>query len=468
MPSLFRNFISAFLESRNQIYKRGEPKNHTSRKLNFIQMKKITLFLEMVLLGFLSFNATAQGSWNLQNNPVQSTANVGKVQFVSATEGWVSISPGFLLHTVDSGTTWTEMANPFSGDVISSLSNPAENLHFINATTGWVIKTLGTESSPQGAVIYKTTNGGTNWQRTVISQVTGDAGIQIQFIDANNGWLIVYNMNTGVPTFLKTTNGGANWSSTNGGGIFYYMDTNTGWAYSAGPTQPPPYTVYKTNNGGTNWIPQYTDSTTGSLNAMQFTDLNHGWIVGDNGKVFATTNGGTTWNVITNIGLNPSYKCKAVFFLNSMVGWISSQLQGSIDTAIVKHTTDGGATWTTQTTAVHSPNSLYFWTEMNGWLTSDDNLLAHYSDTMKIEENSISKIVVYPNPNMGTFYINSYEITGSLSIEISDILGRQVYQNKNYNLATAPEINLDSNRKGIYFLKASDGTAIFTEKIVIK
>ena len=431
-------------------------------------MKKITLFLEMVILGFLSFNTNAQSSWNLQNNPVQSTANVGKVQFVNPTEGWVSISPGFLLHTMNAGTTWTEMANPFPGDVISSLSNPAENLHFINATTGWVIKTLGTESSPQGAVIYKTTNGGGSWQRTVISQVAGDSGIQIQFIDANNGWLIVYNMNTGVPTFLKTNNGGANWSSTNGGGIFYYKDTNTGWAYSAGPTLPPPYTFYKTTNGGANWTPQYTDNTTGQLNAMQFTDLNHGWIVGDNGKVFATSDGGTNWNAITNLGLTSSYKCKAVYFLNPMVGWISSQLQGSMDTAIVKHTTDGGATWTTQTTPVHSPNSLYFWAENNGWLTSDDQLLAHFSDSMKIEENSISKIVVYPNPNTGTFYIHSKEISSTLSIEIYDTLGRQVYQNNKYNLTAQPEINLDTKSKGVYFLKASDGISVFIEKILVK
>ena len=429
-------------------------------------MTKITLFLAMVLINLLSFKSTAQASWNLQTNPVQTTANVGKIQFVSATEGWVSISPGFLLHTTNAGTTWTEMVNPFPSDVVSSLSNPAENLHFINATTGWVIKTLGTESSPQGAVVYKTTNSGNSWQRSVISQVAGDAGIQIQFVDAFNGWLIVYNMTTNVPTFLKTSDGGTTWATTNGGGIFYYKDANNGWAYSAGPTLPPPYTFYKTTNGGANWTPQYTDNTTGQLNAMQFTDLNHGWIVGDNGKVFATTNGGTTWNAITNLGLTSNHKCTSVFFLNSNVGWISSQLQSSMDTAIVKHTTDGGATWTTQTTPVHSPNSIYFLAENNGWLTSDDNLLAHYSDTMNTEENSISKILVYPNPNAGTFFIKGNGISTQISIEIYDILGRQVYQNNNFNLASASDISI--NNKGVYILQVTDGTAIYKEKILIK
>ena len=138
-----------------------------------------------------------------------------------------------------------------------------------------------------------------------------------------------------------------------------------------------------------------------------------------------------------------------------------------MDTAIVKHTTDGGATWITQTTPVHPPNSLYFWAENNGWLTSDDNLIAHFSDTIKIEENSISKIVVYPNPNTGIFYIHSNEITNPLSIEIFVTLERIVYQNNNYNLTTQPEINLNTKSKGVFFLKSSDGTTIFKEKIVI-
>jgi hypothetical protein len=137
-----------------------------------------------------------------------------------------------------------------------------------------------------------------------------------------------------------------------------------------------------------------------------------------------------------------------------------------MDTAIVKHTTDGGATWTTQTTPVHSPNSIYFWAENNGWLTSDDNLLAHYSDTMNTEENSISKILVYPNPNAGTFFIKGNGISTQISIEIYDILGRQVYQNNNFNLASASDISI--NNKGVYILQVTDGTAIYKEKILIK
>ena len=55
----------------------------------------------------MTFNASAQ--WRLQTNPLGtgSSAMVGKVQFVSATEGWIDAShSGSLLHTTDGGNSW--------------------------------------------------------------------------------------------------------------------------------------------------------------------------------------------------------------------------------------------------------------------------------------------------------------------------------------------------------------------------
>ena len=85
---------------------------------------------------------------------------------------------------------------------------------------------------------------------------------------------------------------------------------------------------------------------------------------------------------------------------------------------------------------------------------------------MNTEENSISKTIVYPNPNSGTFYIKGNGISTQISIEIYDILGRQVYQNNNYNLASASEISIDN--KGVYILQVTDGTTIYKEKILVK
>ena len=78
-----------------------------------------------------------------------------------------------------------------------------------------------------GAVVYQTTDGGSTWSRKVLSAAAGDAGIQIQFIDDNNGWATVANLLNGGGSFLRTTDGGNTWNpikaTSKAGGIYYYV-----------------------------------------------------------------------------------------------------------------------------------------------------------------------------------------------------------------------------------------------------
>jgi photosystem II stability/assembly factor-like uncharacterized protein len=107
---------------------------------------------------------------------------------------------------------------------------------FINPTTGWLIKSFGTSDiDSHGVVVYKTTNGGNDWQRIVLSQNSpDDLGLQIQFMDANNGWASIYNFSSGNFTFLKSTDGGNNWSQIPtstplfSGFFFNFVDNNNG------------------------------------------------------------------------------------------------------------------------------------------------------------------------------------------------------------------------------------------------
>jgi len=327
-------------------------------------MKKLLLLLGMVIFGISNFTVNAQGSWFLQTNPTTSAGE--SMQFVSATEGWISLTTNQLLHTTNAGSTWNSVT-PNSSEVTNGMDAPGSRISFVNTTTGWAFKTLGTGNSPLGAVLYKTTNGGTTWNRTVLSSTTGDAAIQVQFVDTNNGWVLIFNMNTGTPTFLKTTNGGASWTTTNGGGIFYYVNATTGYAYTAGPNMLPPYTIYKTTDGGTSWTPQYTDATSGEIKDLQFTDVNNGWAVGANGKFYKTSNGGATWNASI---YNSNYDSNKVHFINSNIGWISSHAQGS--NPVMIHTTNGGMSWTEQTLPFYSKTfCMDFWDANNGWAASD-------------------------------------------------------------------------------------------------
>lgn len=414
-----------------------------------------------------SNNQPINTDWTLQTNPL-GTRMCGAMQFVSATEGWISIAPGGLLHTTDGGNTWTEKVLNLT-DILGSPSDPGLNLSFISTTTGWVLKTFGTFESPLGAVVYKTTNGGATWNKKVISTTAGDVGFQLQFVDVNTGWLLLYNFSTGIPTFLKTTDGGSNWIPANGAGIFSFVDANSGWAYSSA-NQLPPYTIYKTTNGGTNWTPIATDNTTGEISKMKFFDLSNGWIVGKNGKILKTINGGINWTPIINTGITSEYKNKSVHFINPNVGWISSKRDNSNDNAIVLHTTDGGTSWTTQSTpSNYSIFSIYFWDANNGWFTGDYGLIARYTGTLDVKKNVVNKfITIYPNANNGTFYFSLKDVNSKVKAEIYTLSGQKVYEASNFEIQPQNEVNFTPQAKGIYLIKITDGENTYSEKIMIK
>ena len=95
-----------------------------------------------------------------------------------------------------------------------------------------------------GAVIHKTTDGGGTWEKKVLSTAVGDMGMQIQFVDENNGWALIYNSFSGSSNLMHSTDGGNNWRPDFGKmGIFYFVDANNGWAIVSA-------NIYHTINGG--------------------------------------------------------------------------------------------------------------------------------------------------------------------------------------------------------------------------
>ncbi len=426
--------------------------------------------------------------WVLQANPTNGTANVlsgGKIQFVSSTEGWISTSRGNLLHTTDAGNSWS-VVTPFPSDTVWSFADPAVTMSWVNQTHGWKINGIGTTfGRGYGAVLHMTTDGGATWQKKVMSTTAGDAGLEVQFIDENTGWALIYNLDSATALFQKSTDGGNSWVTPTHDtvGIFSFVDADNGWSIMNTASEDTSMLINHTTDGGIHWVAQYTDVSAGAFNAIQFTDSNNGWVVGGEGKILKTTDGGTTWFKVTNTGIAPQSKSKCLFYLNADTGWIGTNdgIPNENPDRVVLHTTDGGANWTTSYRTQNDSSavfSIFFLDANNGWFTGDYGRIEHtINGGTEIKGNGrrvpdvFSLYQNYPNPTNPTTAI-AYDIPNLsfVTLRVYNVLGQLVetlvssYKQSGHYQVTFDGSSLPS---GVYFYRLEAGSFVQVRKLMI-
>lgn len=196
---------------------------------------------------------------------------------------WAVGQYGWVIKTTNGGSSWQQINN------VPSSSQTLLRVQFINLNTGWI---FGYSINS----IYKTTDAGNNW----ITQNTGssDAGVRwASMIDANTGYYINYNITTG--RIFKTTNGGNNWTEQtypNQGGLWKLKMLNSNTGYMCGDLG----RLYRTTDGS-NWATINTP-TTNNYTATDWYDINNGALGAGSGFVSRTTNGGQSWSVYNTGG----------------------------------------------------------------------------------------------------------------------------------------------------------------------
>jgi len=89
---------------------------------------------------------------------------------------------------------------------------------------------------------------------------------------------------------------------------------------------------------------QQNSGTTVHLNSVYFIDSNTGFIVGDDGKLLKTTNGGDNW-LVRPIGLNNHDYLLGVQFVNANTGYVAAKPIGLYEWGRGLKTTNGGTYW---------------------------------------------------------------------------------------------------------------------------
>ena len=228
-------------------------------------------------------SSDAGKTWTRQT--ITATSALEQVQFVSASAGYVTGDDGAVYATTDSGAHWTRTVVGAKDVMFSGLS-------FVDATHGWVCGPQGNEDF-YGGRCYATADGGLTWK-----DVTPDKDIVVtdcSFVSVTEGWVIGEDS-----TLFHTTDGGATWGKEKltmvpGAALrrLDFVDAENGWLI--GSCFPDGYdswgVVLHTTDGGDTWVQQ--DSGVGELSSEVWaTDAQHAWVAYQYGIVLRSSDAG--------------------------------------------------------------------------------------------------------------------------------------------------------------------------------
>jgi len=238
--------------------------------------------------------ATDDGGDHWMLRASMATADLHGITFRGST-GCIVGAGGSILVSNDGGGSWTLRASGTAADL--------NGVSFADSRCGWIVG--------DRAVVLATEDGGAHWSPKDCGLPAGTCTLSaVWFIDRRNGWAVGQRRATSTALvsgcIIRTTDGGEHWRQVAGHGDgmplrgICFSDLDHGWIVGGlfGAC------AMRTTDGGRDW-PTTAVNPPGSsagawnkvLRSVTFSDRLHGWAVGDDGTVAATSNGGKAWHV---------------------------------------------------------------------------------------------------------------------------------------------------------------------------
>jgi photosystem II stability/assembly factor-like uncharacterized protein len=198
---------------------------------------------------------------------VRAGRQLSSLFFLDAQTGWAA-GEQWVMRTEDGGATWHRANSTHDGND----DFRARDLHFVDAYRGWLVGHHG--------AIRRTRDGGASWERVEVALPDPTMVLQaIQFLDPSSGWIVGDG-----GTILRTQDAGATWNlqETRTGLSFrdlHFADAQRGWLVgydvATGVSS-----VLHTEDGGVHWEAEARIEGE-SLKALFFHPDGRGWAVGD-------------------------------------------------------------------------------------------------------------------------------------------------------------------------------------------
>ncbi len=237
----------------------------------------------------------------------------------------------------------------------SPLTSELQDIQFIDQYNGFAVAQSGSIGNCQHTQnFFKTIDGGKNWIRMRTGSTYQPRALH--FIDNKTGWLA-----SSSSEILKTLDGGMTWTQQNFGVGSGYNDIwfngQTGFVIGNNGL------LRRSTNGGNSWQTIASGSAS-SLRKIHFSSPLVGVISVSGGNVLYTANGGNSWNNV-NFGASA---VNGFSFVTEQIGYAVGYING--EGALFK-TTNGGSSWSTQVIGAITPLSTFFLDENYGFVVSD-------------------------------------------------------------------------------------------------
>jgi len=294
-----------------------------------------------------TWDVRARGYWQL-GGVAFADSNIGIAVGSVIHDDLITTYTGVLLRTTDGGAHWTRQ----------DYASPLNDIQFLDLTTAVIVG---------NGLILRTTDAGITWNPQ--TSPTNIPLSNISFADQSFGVASGWSLGPGNPpnswsgVIVRTTDGGQSWSQAFSTTSFAIASVAVGSTHTAlaigqdNTVYPPGNTILHSTNEGMNWSEVSSSATTKNLFSASFPTSSVGTVVGVDGTVLRTVDGGTTWqNQLQGTLIE---KQKIWIYGVSFPDEQNGTIVGSA--GLIAHTSDGGSNWEIQSSSItDGPDAVAF------------------------------------------------------------------------------------------------------------